>query len=217
MILADVLTEARKLLQDTSSEASLRRFTDAVLLGFANQTLKRIALIRPDLFSYVGEIPCTAGEVLQSAPADSIRLMEVFRVRNGSAVRETNRQTIDQTYPGWVDATAGAAVNWMRHPRNPNRFFIYPKAPASQVLIGEYAKAPPDYDSTTPVDLLPDAFFTTVVDGTVFLAESIDNEHVTNGRAKMFFDSFTAALDTNYKSRLFTDLDSGGLDKRDLP
>lgn len=217
MILSDVLTEARKLLQDTSSEATLRRFTDATLLGFANQTLKRIALIRPDLFSYVGEITCTAGEVLQSAPSDAIRLMEVFRVKNGSAVRETNRQTIDQTYPGWVDASAGACVNWMRHPRNPNKFFIYPKAPASQVLIGEYAKAPPDYAASTPVDLLPDAFFTTVVDGTVFLAESIDNEHVTNGRAKMFFDSFTASLDTNYKTRLFTDLESGGLDKRDLP
>jgi hypothetical protein len=204
MILSDVITEARKLLQDTSSEASLRRFTDEVLLGFANQTLKRIALIRPDLFSYVGTITCTAGEVLQSAPSDSIRLMEVFRVQGGSAVRETNRQTIDQTYPGWVDATAGATVN-------------YPKAPAAQVLIGEYAKAPPDYASGATVELLADAYFTTVVDGTVFLAESIDNEHVTNGRAKMFFDSFTASLDTNYKTRLFTDLDSGGLDKRDLP
>jgi hypothetical protein len=217
MILSDVLIEARKLLQDTSPEASLQRYSDATLLGFANQTLKRIALIRPDLFSYVGEITCVAGEVLQSAPADSIRLMEVFRVRSGSAVRETNRQTIDQTYPGWVDATAGPAVNWMRHARNPNKFFIYPKAPSAQTLIGEYAKAPADYDASTPVELLQDAYFTTVVDGTVFLAESIDNEHVTNGRAKMFFDSFTASLDTNYKSRLFTDLDSGGLDKRDLP
>lgn len=217
MILSDVITEARKLLQDTSSEASLQRFTDAVLLGFANQTLKRIALIRPDLFSYVGTITCTAGEVLQSAPADSIRLMEIFRVQDGDAVRETNRQTIDQTYPGWVDAAEGPTVNWMRHPRNPNKFFIYPKAPTSQVLIGEYAKAPPDYNGSTTVDLLPDAYFTTVVDGTVFLAESIDNEHVTNGRAKMFFDSFTASLDASYKSRLFTDLDSGGLDKRDLP
>lgn len=217
MILSDVLTEARKLLQDNSSETSLRRFSDAALLGFANQTLKRIALIRPDLFSYVGEITCTAGEVLQSAPSDSIRLMEVFRVKNGSAVRETNRQTIDQTYPGWVDATAAACVNWMRHPRNPNKFFVYPKAPADQILIGEYAKAPGDYDDSTEVELLPDAYFTTVVDGTVFLAESIDNEHVTNGRAKMFFDSFTGSLDTNYKSRLFTDLDSGGLNKKDLP
>lgn len=217
MILSDVITEARKLLQDTSSEVTLRRFTDTVLLGFANQTLKRMALIRPDLFSYVGTITCVTGEVLQSAPSDSIRLMEIFRVQGGTAVRETNRQTIDQTYPGWVDATAGACVNWMRHPRNPNKFFIYPKAPASQVLVCEYAKAPPDYAIGATVDLLPDAYFTTVVDGVVFLAESIDNEHVTNGRAKMFFDSFTASLDTNYKSRLFTDLDSGGLDKRDLP
>ncbi len=217
MILSDVITEARKLLQDTSSEASLRRFTDVVLLGFANQTLKRMALIRPDLFSYVGEITCTTGEVSQSAPSDSIRLMEIFRVKNGSAVRETNRQTIDQTYPAWVDATAGPTVNWMRHPRNPNKFFIYPKAPASQILVGEYAKSPPDYALGATVELLSDAYFTTVIDGTVFLAESIDNEHVATGRAKMFFDSFTATLDTNYKSRLFTDLDSGGLDKRDLP
>lgn len=217
MILSDVLIEARKLLQDTSTEATLRRYTDEVLLGFANQTLKRIALIRPDLFSYVGEITCTEAEVLQSAPTDSIRLMEVFRVKGGSAVRETNRKTIDQTFPGWVDSAAGPAVNWMRHARNPNKFFIYPKAPAGQILIGEYSKAPPEYDGSTPIELLQDAYFTTVVDGTVFLAESIDNEHVTNGRAKMFFDSFTGSLDTNYKTRLFTDLDSGGLDKRDLP
>jgi len=217
MILSDVITEARKLLQDTNADISLQRFSDATLLGFANQTLKRMALIRPDLFSYVGEITCAAGEVSQAAPSDSIRLMEIFRVKDGSAVRETNRQTIDQTYPGWVDATAGACVNWMRHPRNPNKFFIYPKAPASQVLIGEYAKTPPDYAAGDTVALLPDAYFTAVIDGTVFLAESIDNEHITSGRAKMFYDNFAASLEGNYKTRLFTDLDSGGLDKRELP
>lgn len=217
MILSDVLVEARKLLQDTNNDPTLQRYSDATLLGFANQTLKRIALVRPDLFSYVGTITCVAGEVLQSAPSDSIRLMEIFRVQGGSAIRETNRATIDQTYPGWVDATAGACVNWMRHPRNPNKFFIYPKAPASQVLVCEYAKAPSDYAAGATVELLPDAYFTTVVDGTVFLAESIDNEHVTSGRAKMFYDSFASSLDTSYKTRLFTDLESGGLDKRDLP
>jgi hypothetical protein len=214
---ADVIVEVRKLLQDTNVDVSLQRFSDTALLGFVNQTLKRISLVRPDLFSYVGTISCVTGEVLQSAPSDSIRLMEVFRVQGGAAVRETNRQTIDQTYPGWVDATAGPTVNWMRHPRNPNKFFIYPKAPAAQVLVGEYAKAPPDYAVGDTVALLPDAYFTTVVDGTVFLAESIDNEHITSGRAKMFFDSFSASLEANYKTRLFTDLDSGGMDKRELP
>ena len=217
MILSDVIAEARKLLQDTSSDTSLRRFSDTVLLGFANQTLKRISLIRPDLFSYVGTITCATGEVLQSAPSDSIRIMEIFRVQGGEAVRETNRQTIDQTYPGWVDSAAGPCVNWMRHPRNPNKFFIYPQAPAGQVLVGEYAKAPPDYAIDAQVQLLPDAYFTTVVDGTVFLAESIDNEHVTSGRAKMFFDNFASSLEANYKTRLFTDMDSAGMDRRELP
>lgn len=214
---ADVIVEVRKLLQDDSSEVSLRRFSDAALLGFVNQTLKRMALVRPDLFSFIGTIACLQDEVLQSAPTDSIRLMEIFRVQGGAAVRETNRQTIDQTYPGWVDASAGTCVNWMRHPRNPNKFFIYPKAPASQVLVGEYAKAPVDYALGDTIALLPDAYFTSVVDGTVFLAESIDNEHITSGRAKMYYDSFSSSLEANYKTRLFTDLDSGGMDKRELP
>ena len=217
MILSDVITEARKLLQDTSSSASLQRFSDSVLLGFANQILKRMALVRPDLFAYVGTITCDAGEVIQSAPSDSIRLMEIFRVQGGSAVRETNKATLDQTYPAWVDATAGACVNWMRHIRNPNKFFIYPKAPADQVLVCEYAKAPPDYDASTEVALLSDAYFTTVVDGVVFMAESIDNEHVTSGRAKLFYDSFASSLDASNKAKLFTDIDSAGFDKRDLP
>ena len=217
MKLADVLVEVRKLLQDTSTDTALQRYSDATLLGFANQILKRISLVRPDLFSYIGTFTCTAGEVLQSAPSDSIRLMEIFRVQGGNAVRETSRDSIDQTYPGWVDETAGACVNWMRHPRNPNKFFVYPAAPSGQVLIGEYAKAPPVYTADQTIELLPDAYFTAVIDGTVFLAESIDNEHVTSGRAEMFFKSFSNSLDANYQSRVVTDIESAGLDKRELP
>lgn len=213
MILGDVIDEARILLQD--SNTALQRFSDAQLLGFANQTLKRIAVLRPDLFAYVGSIPCTAGTVIQSMPTDSIRLMEIFSVSGGASVRETNRQVLDETYPAWVSDTAGACVNWMRHPRNSNKFFIYPKAPADQVLIGEYAKAPQDYDDATTVELLPDAYYPTVLDGVVFLAESIDNEHVNSGRAALFQKAFIDALAVNLQSRPTTDMEGTGLDTKE--
>ena len=70
MILNDVVTEARRLLQDISAPP---RYSDAVLLGFANQTLKRMSVLRPDLFAYIGDITCTAGTVIQSPPIDSVR------------------------------------------------------------------------------------------------------------------------------------------------
>lgn len=216
MRLTDVITEARKMLQDTNTNTALQRYSDADLLGFANQALKRIAILRPDLFSYIGEVPTTAGQVLQSMPADSIRVMEVFQVKDGEAIRETNRETLDQTYPSWQSEDPGPTVNWMRHIRNPNRFFVYPKAPVGQVLIAEYAQAPREYTGDEEVELLSDAYFPVVLDGTIFLAESIDNEHVNSNRAQLFQQSFTQALATSFQSRSATDTEAGGLQPKEV-
>jgi hypothetical protein len=213
MILDDVVTEVRRILQDTNSP---QRYSDDVLIGFANQALKRIAVLRPDLFAYIGEIPCTDGEVVQSMPSDSIRLIEIYRVKDGNGVIETNREALDQALPTWMNDTAAPAVNFMRHVRNANKFFIYPKAPVSQILIGEYAQTPPDYNGTTPVALLPDAYEPVVIDATVFIAESVDNEHVNSNRAQLFQQSFTQSLGVSAQSREVTDPERGGLNEEDV-
>jgi hypothetical protein len=208
MILNTVITEVRRLLQDINSP---QRYSDVVLLGFANQALKRIAVLRPDLFAYIGPISTTAGSVIQSMPSDSLRVMEIFSVQDGNGVTEVNREALDQTYPTWMNDTAGPCVNWMRHVRNANKFFIYPKAPAGQILIGEYSQTPPDYDGTTTVTLLSDGYFPVVVDATVFLAESVDNEHVNSQRAALFQQSFTQALGVSAQGRVITDTEQAGL------
>lgn len=213
MILNDVITEVRRILQDTNSP---QRYSDTVLLGFANQALKRIAVLRPDLFAFIGDITCTADSVVQSMPSDSIRLIEIYSVKGGNGVIETNREALDQAYPTWMNDTAGPAVNFMRHVRNANKFFIYPKAPSGQVLVGEYAQTPPDYNGTTTVSLLPDAYFPVVVDCTVFIAESVDNEHVNSKRAELFQQSFTQALGVAGQSRAITDPERGGLEQEDV-
>lgn len=214
MILADVLVAARDLLQDANSNPALQRYTDAQLLGFANQTLKRISLLRPDLFAYIGEIPLVSGETLQSAPADSIRVMQLLRVKNGAAIRETDRVTMDQTYPDWVNDPAGVCVNWMRHPRNNNRFFVYPPSSASQILIGEYSKAPPTYLISDTIDLLPDVYFPVVVDGTVYIAEAVDTESVSNQRADMFQKSMSGMLAAGLDARTVVDTEAAGMQTR---
>jgi len=213
MKLSAVLTEVRRVLQDNTAPY---RYSDTYLLGFANQALKRMAVLRPDLFAYIGTVTCTANAVIQSAPADSIRVMEVFQVQGGNGVTEVRRDSLDETYPGWMNDAAGACVNWMRHVRNPNRFFIYPKAPTGQVLVVEYSQAPPDYTADADVALLPDAYFPVVVDGTIFLAESVDNEHVNSNRAQLFQQTFTQALGVNAQSRTLTDTEEAGLDPKQV-
>lgn len=208
MILNDIITEVRRILQD---ETVTYRYSDTFLLGLCNQGLKRIQLLRPDLFSHQGTMTCVQGEVLQSAPTDSLRIIECFSIVGGGGLVEAKREVLDQTIPAWSSATQGAAVNWMRHVRNPNKFFIYPPAPASQTLKIEYSQVPPTYDGTTTVTLLPDSYMPALIDIVIFLAESVDNEHVTSARAKLYMDLFMAELGATTASLPVTDTEDAGL------
>jgi hypothetical protein len=210
---AEVITEVRRIVQDQSVPY---RYSDAVLLGYVNQTLKRMAVVRPDLFSDIGDIPTTPDTAVQSLPADAIRLLDIFQVKGGPAINEVDRETMNRNYPGWMVEASSVPVNFMRHVKNPDRFFLYPPPVAGTVLVGEYAKSPPNYAMADTVDILSDVYFPVVVDGTVFLAESIDDEHVQSGRAKLFYDSFAQMLTTSLQSRKVTDTKSAGLDKGEV-
>jgi hypothetical protein len=208
----EVITEVRRLIQDTKTPF---RYTDAVLLGFVNQTLKRMVLLRPDLFTTIGDITTVANTVLQDCPVGAVRLVEIFRVKNGGALVEVSRDTLDQTYPDWVNDPADRPVNFMRHVRNPTKFFLYPRPASGVVLEGEYVMPLSDYGIGDTIDL-PDAYFTVIVDGVIFLAESVDDEHVNSGRAKLYQDSFVQSLGVSLQSRILTDTEKGGIDSKEV-
>jgi len=205
---AEVIAEVRNLISDARVTY---RYSDAILLGFVNQSIKRIVAYRPDVFSYIGTFTTTAGSIVQTLPADAVRLVEVFQVVNGSAVTEANRETLDQMYPTWVSETAGAPVNFMRHQRNPTRFFLYPRPAEGTQLLLEYIQSPPTYTINQTINLLPDSFFPIIVDGTVFLAESVDNEHVVAERAKLFYETFVAGINASLATRVIPDVESAAV------
>ena len=208
---AGIIAEARKLINDTRVP---QRYSDGDMLGFVNQTLKRMAMYRPDLFLQIGDVSTTPNTTVQTMPTDSIRLVEIFGIKDGNTVTEVDRDTFDQTYPGWRNEPAGQPVNFMRHVRNPNVYFLYPRPSSGVILLAEYAKVPTDYALNDPIAAPIDAYFPTVVDGVVYLAESVDDEHVNSGRAKLFLDSFTQGLGVSLQSREITDGDDAGLDPR---
>jgi len=210
---SDVITEVRNLIQDNTATF---RYSDVVLLGFVNQTLKKMVVLRPDLFSFITDFTTVADTTLQSCPTDSVRLMQIFQVTDGDAVTEVSKETLDRMYPNWVSESSGTPINFMRHVRNPNKFFVYPRPISGIELVGEYAQSPITYGLNDTILLLPDAYLTSVVEGTVFLAESVDNEHVNSGRAKLFLDVFVQGLGAGLQTRIITDVEEGGLDPRQV-
>jgi len=203
----DVITEVRRLVQDESAPF---RYSDTVLLGFVNQTIRRMVVLRPDLFTTVTTISTTPNLSEQSLPSTAVRLVEIFRVQNGTSIEEVDRDQFDRTYPQWTTDPAGTPTKYIRHPRNPRAYFLYPRPSSGVVLIGEYVVTPPTYTLSANIAVLPDAYLPPLVDGTVYLAESVDNEHVNSGRAKLFYDSFTQTLGVDLQSRTVTDREDGG-------
>lgn len=208
---ADVLSDVRESVSDTSLPY---RYSDAFILRKINQTVQRMVVKRPDLFCDVHQITCVAGS-LQSAPGDSVRVMDVLANSAGRAIKEINQEVLDLTLPSWESLTPGLANDWMRYPRDPNRFYVYPAAVAGDTLTIVYAKTPAALTSTAGTILLPLAYQPVVIDGTVWLLESIDAEHVESGRAKMFQDSFYAMLDFGLTARRITDTDTAALPREE--
>src|SRR5882672_10071624 len=133
--LGQLLTGVRGVLQDT--DVTALRYADADLIDYANDALYEVALRRPDLFSFFGDIPLTAGETFQKLPSGAIRLMQIVRVKGGRAVKEADPDDFDSFNVNWHLDTADVSQNWMRHPRDPVAFYVYPQAPGATILTGQ--------------------------------------------------------------------------------
>lgn len=199
---SEIISEARKLLQDTRAPF---RYNDAELLGYVNQTLKRVLTIRPDLFTETATVPLQPGDVLQSLPVNAHRLVDIYYVEGYNSVNEVERPVFERAYPQWVSDPAGIPLNFIRHSRNPTKFFVYPRPVDGLSLVAEYVVIPATYAEGDNIAAPGDGYFSAVVDGVVFLASSIDDEHVASGRAKLFSDSFLQALSVDLQSRGVTD------------
>lgn len=208
--IGDVINDLRLAVQDT--DPTIYRYPDTHLARIVNQALQRICLMRPDLFAKLSTYALVAGRE-QVAPPDSVRIIDIY----GSAVNnipEINQDSLDLMFPFWEQAGAGAAQNWMRNVRNPNGFSIYPISVAGQLITMEYSQSPPTYDLVTPIALISNAYFVAVLDASIWLVESVDNEHVSSGRAKMFQDSFVQMLGLTAQNKPVTDDYSGGADPK---
>lgn len=180
----DIINQARHITNDAGTSAAIYRQDDAELLSYVNEGLKEAAILRPDLFSTVGDMTCVAGQCEQAITfQDAARLLDVLCVHGGAALTPFDRATMDQFRPGWRTDAAGAAQNWAALNGDPLQFFIYPKAPVGQVLDVRYVRNPAVYALNDTIGDLPASYAPALASYVVFRAESKDDEHVLSQRA----------------------------------
>lgn len=203
----EVITQARSLINDDNALMP-ERFSDTTLLSFVNDAVKRASVVRPDLFIVATDITPTADQVEQELASSVTRIVELHRVVGGGAIGEIDKETLDRSYPNWPLDASGTPVNWMRHPRNPRRYYLYPRPETGTQIKAEYVQVPGNYALGDTIGM-PDSYKTALVDCVVYLAEVVDNEHVETQRAKEFFNSFMQALGADMAQRKLIDSEDG--------
>lgn len=189
----DIITQARYVTLDTDSV--LPRQSDVELLSYVQEALREACVLRPDLFSTVGDLTCTAGQCEQSITfMDALSLLDVMCIHAGSAVTPMDRQAMDAFKPSWRQDTSGPAKHWAPLTGDPLSFFVYPKAPTGQVLDVRYVRNPAAVGIDEAITDLPLAYQPALVWAVVHLAESKDDEHVLSQRAVMARQRFAEIM-----------------------
>lgn len=204
-----VIAEVRVFIKDT--DAVSYRNSDDNLVLMINRAMKRIALLRPDLFTTIGTITLVSG-ITQTVPNYG-RIVEVFGITGGGAITEGNRETLDELTPTWRSAASVAAAsitNWMRHSRNPSKFFVSPPSNGTGSLDAEYTAPPATLLIGTTIPL-SENYEPAVVDMTVAEVEWADDENVLNQRAEAFYKRAKELLGADAQGRAMTDKEGGGV------
>lgn len=261
-----------------------RRYSDEQMQGFLRQTLSYMVQLRPDIFTvtchFLFGIDAVQGRVTtaQRLPAPAVRLVEMLYEPStssddilvpGVVFEEVDWDVYTRASPHWVSGArfyaalmnpdpvvpAPVPARYVRHPRNPLSFFIWPASELVSTYLdvvvsphrlsafsdsspqkiyvakcedfgnlsggamqrrGQLSLGGPDTldlrdEEIDEYYLLPDAYLGALVDGVVYLAESVDNEHVNSGRAKLFYDSFVNQLGVDMQNREQTDVSDAGV------
>jgi hypothetical protein len=188
-----IIDFARTVINDTDSV--LYRQSNDELLGYVNDGLKEASVLSPEHFKSTGDFFCVAGETEQAISfTDAQRLLDVVRIKGGAVVHAMDFVSMSQFNPGWSTDTAGPAQNWARIGNDPLRFYIYPKAPASQILEVTYIRNPATYLIGDSITEAPESWQPALADYVIYRAESKDDEHVNSGRAVSHYQAFVQKI-----------------------
>jgi len=188
-----IINIARAIYND--ADTNYLRISNDELVWFVNDALKECSTIAPQYFQEFGDFTCSAGNTEQSVTfAFAQRIIDVMRIKNGKAILPVDLTSLSAFNPGWSSDEAGEVQNWSRYAGDPLRFYIYPKAPANQVLEILYLRNPQTYALNDVISEVPESVAPALADYVIYRAESRDDEHSNSARAVSHYQAFVQKL-----------------------
>lgn len=111
----------------TLLDSAKATWSDAELLGYLNEAIRSVCLLKPDAYTRREYIAMTSGSK-QTLPDGGIAIFDLYENEaSGRAVTLADRGLIDHQNRFWPAATYEIDVqNWAADPRDPRRFDVTP-------------------------------------------------------------------------------------------
>lgn len=192
-----IIDRAELILNDTTNV----RWAAAELLGWLNDGQREAVIAKPDVYTKSQAVQLTAG-TKQTLPSDAILLLDVVRNMGtngttvGNTVRVVAREVLDAQVPNWHTLTASnTVVHYMVDPRDPKRYYVYPKSPGTNYVEIVYSAAPPDVALIADTISIDDVYANALLDYILYRAYMKDATFAGNDqRAANHYAAFMSAL-----------------------
>ena len=178
LLVSDIITRA----QDVLADAGAVRWTNAEFIRWVNDAQREIAVAQPEATAKVANLTLVAG-TKQTLPAGAIALIRLVRnmgaggATPGEACRQITQMLMDLHRPGWHTDTPTLAVkNWMKDPRTPRIYYVYPPMSGATIVEGVYSAIPALVAATTDAITVDDFYLSPILDYVLWRALSKDVE-----------------------------------------
>lgn len=188
---SEILVKAGTVLNDSD----FVRWTEPELIGWINDGASEIVIRRPSARAITEAVSLVAG-VLQKLPADGIQLLDIPSTVDGYPVRRTDRQLLDDQFPGWRRMKAGRTKHYTYDERTATAFYVYPPAVAGAQVELFYSAPPAEVTSNADTLDLDRAYLSPLVSFILYRALAKDSEFANGAIAAAHYQAFETALGT---------------------
>lgn len=206
---SDIITPVARTLFDQTNV----RWTVDELIDYINDGQQAIVLLRPDANAINANVALVGG-TKQSIPSGGIRLLRVTRNMGsdgntpGRAIRECEREALDNEVPDWHYARAAKVTqHFVFDNIDPRHYYVYPAATGAQGVPQTdcnieiiYSATPAKAATADDVLTLGDQYLPPLTDYVLYRAFTKDTNYAGNiQRASSHLQAFANALQVNMK------------------
>jgi len=192
----NLIDRVKIILQDTTSV----RWAESELLTWLNDGQREVVLLKPDAYVKNQSLLLVSG-TKQAIPSDGVMVVDVVRNMStngttaGASIRIVSREILDSQVSSWhVDTASTTVKHYVFDPRDPKRFYVYPKSDGTNYVELIYSAAPADILIAATLTL-DDIYANALIDYICYRAYLKDVTFAGNdARAAARYQAFVGAL-----------------------